>query len=165
MYLFWSYANVKRTSRSSRTTKKGEGGFFDSPVHVSLINILVAVWQRGKWLLSIQRSNILIFPYARQYQLTRVQVDVHHILLIYSCSLSRLYYYSIIRAARRCRVWLSRGLYKFLLWFRTTYDDIKFSSWMKHQICMLIRSRKYPYKRSTYSCYYVVQLIILPKNQ
>lgn len=138
MYLFWSYANVKRTSRISRTTKKGEGGFFDSPVHVSLINILVAVWQRGKWLLSIRRSNILIFLYARQYQLTRVQVGVHHILLIYSYFLSRLHYYSIIRAARRCRVWLSRGLYTFFYDFEQRTTTLNFPrEWNIRYACWL----------------------------
>lgn len=165
MYLFWSYANVKRTSRISRTTKKGEGGFFDSPVHVSLINILVAVWQRGKWLLSIRRSNDFNFSLRETISInTSPSRCASYITDIQLFSFSFVLLFDYSSCPTMSCLTFTRSVYVFL-WFRTTYDDIKFSSWMKHQICMLIRSRKYPCKRSTYSCYYVVQLIILPKNQ
>lgn len=129
MHLFWSYANVKRTSRSSRTTKKGEGGFFDSPVHVSLINILVAVWQRGKWLLSIRRSNILIFPHARQYQLGRC---VSYITDIQLFSFSFVSLFRLFELPDDVVFDFHEVCIHVLLWFRTIYDDIKFSSW-KHE--------------------------------
>lgn len=36
--IFWSYANIKWTSRNPRTTKKNEDEFFDSSSYISLIN-------------------------------------------------------------------------------------------------------------------------------
>lgn len=58
--IFWSYANVKRTNRNLRTTKKDEWRilrFLCS--YFILASILMAVWQGNKW--SVKKFDVSKF--------------------------------------------------------------------------------------------------------